>query len=48
VVAIADAVAIRPYMTATLSIDHRIVYGAEAARFLAHLRAQLESLEQDP
>jgi pyruvate dehydrogenase E2 component (dihydrolipoamide acetyltransferase) len=47
VVAVADAVAIRPYLTATLSIDHRIVYGAEAARFLAHLRAQLESPEEN-
>jgi pyruvate dehydrogenase E2 component (dihydrolipoamide acetyltransferase) len=48
VVAIADAVAIRPCLTATLSIDHRIVYGAEAARFLAHLRTQLESPEESP
>jgi pyruvate dehydrogenase E2 component (dihydrolipoamide acetyltransferase) len=47
VVAVADAVAIRPYLTATLSIDHRVVYGAEAARFLAHLRTQLESPEEN-
>jgi pyruvate dehydrogenase E2 component (dihydrolipoamide acetyltransferase) len=47
VVAVQDAVAIRPCLTATLSIDHRIVYGAEAARFLAHLRAQLESPEEE-
>ena len=46
-VAVADDVAIRPYLTATLSIDHRIVYGAEAARFLAHLRTQLESPGED-
>jgi pyruvate dehydrogenase E2 component (dihydrolipoamide acetyltransferase) len=46
VVAIDDAVAIRPYLTATLSIDHRIVYGAEAASFLADLRARLESPEE--
>jgi pyruvate dehydrogenase E2 component (dihydrolipoamide acetyltransferase) len=48
VVAVADEIVIRPYLTATLSIDHRIVYGAEAARFLAHLRTQLETPEENP
>ena len=36
------AVVARPVMTATLSADHRVVYGAEAARFLARLRVLLE------
>ena len=29
-------------MTATLSCDHRAVYGADGARFLARLRELLE------
>jgi pyruvate dehydrogenase E2 component (dihydrolipoamide acetyltransferase) len=43
VVAAGDSVVVRPYLTATLSVDHRIVYGAEAARFLARLRTELEA-----
>jgi pyruvate dehydrogenase E2 component (dihydrolipoamide acetyltransferase) len=38
--------AVRRRLTATLSIDHRIVYGAEAARFLARVRELLESKEE--
>jgi pyruvate dehydrogenase E2 component (dihydrolipoamide acetyltransferase) len=33
----------RKLMTLTVSADHRAVYGADAARFLADLRALLES-----
>ena len=29
-------------MTVTLACDHRILYGAEAAQFLARIRALLE------
>ena len=29
-------------MLATLSADHRVVYGADGAAFLAHLRKLLE------
>ncbi len=32
----------RPMMDASLSCDHRVVYGAEAARFLAEVRRLLE------
>ena len=35
--------AVRPLMAATLVCDHRILYGADAARFLARLRELLES-----
>ena len=33
----------RTLMTLTLSCDHRILYGADASRFLAHIRELLES-----
>ena len=36
------AVVPRPVMDASLSCDHRVVYGAEAARFLAEVRRLLE------
>jgi pyruvate dehydrogenase E2 component (dihydrolipoyllysine-residue acetyltransferase) len=36
------AVVARPVMDASLSCDHRVVYGAEAARFLAEVRRLLE------
>jgi pyruvate dehydrogenase E2 component (dihydrolipoamide acetyltransferase) len=36
------AVVPRPVMEASLSCDHRVVYGAEAARFLAEVRRLLE------
>ena len=35
-------VAFRDVMTATLSCDHRVVYGADGARFLSRLRELLE------
>ncbi len=34
--------AIKPVMTATLSADHRVVDGAIAARFLRHIKEDLE------
>jgi pyruvate dehydrogenase E2 component (dihydrolipoamide acetyltransferase) len=44
VVGNADAeVAARNVITLTLSCDHRILYGAEAAQFLARVRALLEA-----
>ena len=33
----------RQLLTLTLSCDHRILYGADAAQFLAAIRAVLES-----
>jgi pyruvate dehydrogenase E2 component (dihydrolipoamide acetyltransferase) len=33
----------RSLLTLTLSCDHRILYGADAARFLADVRAMLEA-----
>ena len=36
-------VVVRPLMSATLVCDHRILYGADAARFLARVRELLES-----
>jgi 2-oxoglutarate dehydrogenase E2 component (dihydrolipoamide succinyltransferase) len=38
-----DAIAIRSMMYASLSFDHRLVDGATADRFMAHLKAGLES-----
>jgi pyruvate dehydrogenase E2 component (dihydrolipoamide acetyltransferase) len=37
-----EGVAFRDLMTVTLTCDHRIVYGADGARFLARLRELLE------
>jgi len=37
-----EAVVSRPLMTLTLACDHRILYGADAALFLARIRALLE------
>lgn len=39
------AVTSRPYATLTLACDHRAVYGADGAAFLARLRVLLESPE---
>jgi pyruvate dehydrogenase E2 component (dihydrolipoamide acetyltransferase) len=41
----AGAVSSRPFAALTLACDHRAVYGAEAAAFLARLRTLLESPE---
>jgi pyruvate dehydrogenase E2 component (dihydrolipoamide acetyltransferase) len=35
-------VAVRHVMSATLACDHRILYGADAARFLGRIRELLE------
>ena len=37
-----DRIAFRDLMTVTLSCDHRVVYGADGARFLSRLRELLE------
>jgi pyruvate dehydrogenase E2 component (dihydrolipoamide acetyltransferase) len=37
-----DRIAFRDVMTVTLSCDHRVVYGADGARFLSRLRELLE------
>jgi pyruvate dehydrogenase E2 component (dihydrolipoamide acetyltransferase) len=42
-VAVAGELVVRPVMTLTLSCDHRILYGADAARFLAEIRGLLEA-----
>jgi 2-oxoglutarate dehydrogenase E2 component (dihydrolipoamide succinyltransferase) len=42
-VVIDDAIAIRPIMYLSLSFDHRLVDGAEAAKFLAHVVGVLEN-----
>jgi pyruvate dehydrogenase E2 component (dihydrolipoamide acetyltransferase) len=41
-----DAVVVRHLMDLTLCCDHRILYGADAAAFLAELRANLEMPER--
>ena len=41
-VVIDDAIAIRPIMYLSLSFDHRLVDGAEAAKFLSHVVGELE------
>ena len=38
-----DGIEIKAMMTATLSADHRIVDGASAARFLQHVKQELET-----
>lgn len=43
VVAEVDGIAVRPRMTLTLTCDHRILYGADAAAFLGDLRGHLEA-----
>jgi pyruvate dehydrogenase E2 component (dihydrolipoamide acetyltransferase) len=37
-----DRIVFRDLMTVTLSCDHRVVYGADGARFLSRLRELLE------
>jgi pyruvate dehydrogenase E2 component (dihydrolipoamide acetyltransferase) len=41
------AVAVRSVMTATLSADHRVVDGAEAAQFLGEFRSRLLALARE-
>jgi pyruvate dehydrogenase E2 component (dihydrolipoamide acetyltransferase) len=38
-----EEIVARPTMTVTLACDHRILYGADAARFLARIRGLLEA-----
>ncbi|GAA3903282.1 2-oxoglutarate dehydrogenase, E2 component, dihydrolipoamide succinyltransferase [Microbacterium invictum] len=40
-----DAIAVRSYVYLALSYDHRIVDGADAARFLGAMKARLEAAE---
>ena len=42
VVGVGDTITVRRVMEMTISADHRIVYGAEAAEFLATVRRRLE------
>ncbi|MCP1430044.1 2-oxoglutarate dehydrogenase E2 component (dihydrolipoamide succinyltransferase) [Microbacterium foliorum] len=41
----ADAIAVRSYVYLALSYDHRIIDGADAARFLGAVKARLESAQ---
>ncbi|PRB15594.1 2-oxoglutarate dehydrogenase, E2 component, dihydrolipoamide succinyltransferase [Microbacterium sp. MYb62] len=41
----ADAIAIRSYVYLALSYDHRIIDGADAARFLGAIKARLEAAQ---
>ena len=45
VVAVGGAAAVRPMVTLTLSVDHRVADGADAARFLDDVAKQLEAGE---
>jgi len=36
-------IVVRPLLELTLSCDHRILYGADAAQFLGHIRERLEN-----
>ena len=38
-----DGIELRPMMNLTLSVDHRVVDGAAAARFIADLKSTLEN-----
>lgn len=40
-----DAIAIRSYVYLALSYDHRIIDGADAARFLGAVKARLEAAD---
>jgi pyruvate dehydrogenase E2 component (dihydrolipoamide acetyltransferase) len=42
-VAIGKEMVIRPIMTLTLAVDHRVVDGAQAANFLSDLKEVLEN-----
>jgi pyruvate dehydrogenase E2 component (dihydrolipoamide acetyltransferase) len=42
-VVVEGEVAVRPIMELTLSCDHRILYGADAAQFLGRIRERLEN-----
>lgn len=38
-----DRIEVRQYMNLSISVDHRLVDGASAARFLVHMRRVLEN-----
>jgi pyruvate dehydrogenase E2 component (dihydrolipoamide acetyltransferase) len=40
-------IVVRPIMTATLTIDHRVLNGADGAKFLAWYKKRLENIELD-
>ena len=40
-----DAISVRSYVYLALSYDHRIVDGADAARFLGAVKARLEAAD---
>ena len=46
-VVVGDAVVARPVVLLTLTVDHRVADGAEAAPFLAELRGRLEGWNAD-
>ncbi|WP_243074863.1 2-oxoglutarate dehydrogenase, E2 component, dihydrolipoamide succinyltransferase [Microbacterium sp. SS28] len=43
-----DAISVRSYVYLALSYDHRIIDGADAARFLGAVKARLEAAEFEP
>ena len=43
----ADAIAVRPMMNLCLSFDHRLIDGAYAVQFMAELRANLQSWNEE-
>ena len=45
VVVVDDAIAIRPMAYLTLGFDHRLVDGAVADQFMAHVKRQLENFD---
>lgn len=47
VVAVGDSIAIRPIMFLSFSLDHRILDGLQAARFLSSCREWLESVTRE-
>ena len=44
-VVIDDAIAIRPMGYLALGFDHRLIDGAVADRFMAHIKGQLEQFD---
>ena len=40
-----DAISVRSYVYLALSYDHRVIDGADAARFLGAVKARLEAAE---
>jgi pyruvate/2-oxoglutarate dehydrogenase complex dihydrolipoamide acyltransferase (E2) component len=44
-VVIEDAIAIRPMAYLALGFDHRLIDGAVADRFMAHIKGQLEQFD---